>query len=130
MNRVLKIVAGLAFATAAAAQPAPAENARGAAELGKRLEGLVAGTPTPCVDKSDIRSTSIVDGTAIVFEAPGRIYVNRPAAGAKLLRRSDTLVSNTQSPQLCKVDDVRLYQDGFPIPIALGDFVPYARPAR
>jgi hypothetical protein len=92
MNRVLKIVAGLAFATAAAAQPAPAENARGAAELGKRLEGLVAGTPTPCVDKSDIRSTSIVDGTAIVFEAPGRIYVNRPAAGAKLLRRSDTLV--------------------------------------
>ena len=125
----------LALASASLlAAPAAAERATPEMRLAKALEGRVAGEPVDCLNLRDIRSSRIIDRTAIVYETSGgTLYVNRPEAGAESLDRWDTLVTDTHSSRLCDVDVVKLYdtsagiQTGF---VFLGDFVPYRRPGR
>jgi hypothetical protein len=82
----------------------------------------------------EIRSTQIIDRTAILYEMNGGvIYLNRPTSGANFLHRDLALVTDTHSPQLCSIDIVRLYD---PVArfesgsIGLGPFVPYTKPDR
>ncbi len=131
MRRALPLLlASLAIAAPAAAKPQNGEE-----RLARALEGRVAGEPKDCINLRDIRSSRIIEDTAIVYEGPGNtLWVNRPRAGADTLDSWDVLVTNTHSSQLCRVDVVRLYdttarmQTGF---VFLGDFVPYrkVRPA-
>jgi hypothetical protein len=78
----------------------------------------------------NVRSTRIIDRTAIVYQTGNTLYVNRPRNGASTLDRWDTLVTKTHSSRLCSIDVVQLYdtssrmQTGF---VFLGDFVPYRR---
>lgn len=102
------------------------------AELARALEGRVAGPPVHCLALGDIRSSRIIDGVAILYEAAGgTIYVNRPKDAGNMLRRDDVLVTDTHTSQLCNVDVVKLYdnatrmQDGF---VLLDDFIPYRKP--
>lgn len=46
-------------------------------QLARILQGRVAGKPVNCVDLQNIRSTQIIDRTAIVYGAGSTIYVNR-----------------------------------------------------
>lgn len=100
------------------------------AELAKALEGRTAGEPVDCIDLHQIRSSRIIDRTAILYEVGSTLYVNRPRAGAESLDNWDALVTNTHTSQLCSIDTVRLYdtasrfERGF---VFLGDFVPYRR---
>ncbi len=117
------------------AAAAPAEAARGKTDpeavLARALEGRVAGEPVNCINLRNIRSSRIIDDTAIVYDAGGTLYVNRPRGGAESLDRFDILVTNTHSSQLCSIDVVHLYdpgsrfQTGF---VFLGEFVPYRKP--
>jgi len=116
----------LAALPAAAARPSPQQR------LDTLLEGRVAGDPVNCINLRDIRSSEIIDGTAIVYRTgANRLYVNRPTGGERQLDDSDILVTNTYSPQLCSIDIVRLldrtsrFETGF---VSLGKFVPYVRP--
>jgi hypothetical protein len=72
----------------------------------------------------------VIDHVAIIYDAGGTLYVNRPKAGLEQLNDWDTLVTRTPSSQLCNVDVVHLYdrvgrmQTGT---VFLGDFVPYRK---
>lgn len=125
------------FATAAAllaVSPALAQDdraARAQSDLAKALEGRTAGDPVKCLNLRDIRSTKIIDRTAIIYEtAGGVIYVNTLRGGASSLDKWDVLVTDTHSSQLCSIDIVKLYDNGSRMStgfVNLGEFVPYRK---
>jgi hypothetical protein len=137
MNRIsitllgAALLAGLAMPTGASAQ----KNGKdGEAEIAKAIAGRTAGKPTDCINLRNIRSSRIVDRTAILYEMNnGVIYVNRPRTGAETLDWNDILVTNTFSSQLCSIDTVKLYDNGSRMVtgwVGLGEFVPYPRAPR
>lgn len=98
----------------------------------EQADKSAAAAPVDCLRLNDIRSTRIIDRTAILYETRGgKLYVNRPRSGQQWLNKWDVLVTDTHSSHLCSIDIVRLYdpisrmQTGF---VGLGQFVPYARP--
>ena len=119
-------------ATIAAAGPsAAAPRLDGETRLAKALEGRVAGPPVDCVNLRQVRSTRIIDGTGILYDAGSTIYLNRPRSGARSLDRWDTMVTKLHSTQLCRIDVVHLYDSGSRMQtgfVFLGDFIPYRRP--
>lgn len=134
MTRISTSLLG-ATLLAALALPASAAVPRdGEAELAKAIAGRTAGKPVDCIYLRDIRSSRIIDRTAIVYEMNnGLIYVNRPTNGASLLDWGTVMVTNTYSSQLCSIDTVKLYDTGFHMQtgwVGLGDFVPYPRPPK
>ena len=129
MRNLLHIAAGAALLVSGAALAAPKVHPE--ARLALALEGRVAGKPVDCINLRNVRSTQIIDNTAILYEAGGSLYVNRPRAGRESLDRWDTLVTRLHNSRLCSIDVVRLYdsssrmETGF---VFLGDFVPYRKP--
>ncbi|NYT42208.1 hypothetical protein HZY97_15660 [Sphingomonas sp. R-74633] len=135
MTRISTALLG-ATLLAALAMPATAatQDGKGEAEIAKAIAGRTAGKPTDCIYLRDIRSSKIIDKTAILYEMNnGLIYVNRPKSGASSLDWTDVLVTDTHSSQLCSIDTVKLYDTGLRMPtgwVGLGDFVPYPRPPK
>lgn len=132
MNRIRNSLLGATLLACVAAMPALAAQRDGEAELAKAVAGRTAGAPVDCIMLRNIRSTRIIDRTAIVYEMTnGLFYVNRPKSGAESLDQNVVLVTDTRTPQLCSIDIVQLLdrsmlmQNGW---VGLGDFVPYARP--
>ena len=122
-----------ATAQTAKADRAAAAQARYDAKLAKALEGRVAGEPVRCIDMRSIRSSTIIDKTAIIYEVGNKLYLNRPADGASSLDSDDVLVTKTSSSQLCDIDIVRLIDRSNHFPtgfVNLGKFVPYSKPAK
>lgn len=103
-------------------------------QIAQALAGRVAGTPTDCIWQRQIRSSHIVDGTAILYEMTnGTIFVNRPVSGAPFLHRDLALITRSYSDQLCNIDIVTLYDTAARFDrgsIGLGQFVPYPRPPQ
>jgi hypothetical protein len=136
MRKILLTLAAVAAAAPALAL-SPAES-NGEAKLARELEGHVAaGEPVDCLDLRRIRSTRIIDRTAIVYDTGRTLYVNRPRAGAESLSNWDVMVTKPFGSQLCRIDTVQLVDRGTHMPsgfVFLGDFVPYdkvkARRAR
>lgn len=126
-THLLSVVALMAAAMPAHAADPPSQ--RGEAALAKLIAGRVPGKPLSCLTQRDLRSSQTLDGTAIVYESFGTLYVNRPN-GASSLDSDDILVTRTVGSQLCRSDTVTLidrgsrFQRGF---VILNDFVPYRR---
>src|SRR5688500_13244278 len=100
------------------------------AELARTIEGRVAGEPLDCIDLHRVRSSRVIPGTAIIYDAGGVIYVNRPRNGADELNQWDAMVTRTPSTRLCSVDTVTLVDQATQTMtgvVFLGDFVPYRR---
>ncbi len=99
--------------------------------LDKLIAGRVAGKPTSCISTFDTRDMTILDKTALVYDAGTVIWVNRPD-NARDLDDDDILVTHTFGSQLCRLDIVRTvdrnggFQTGF---LSLRDFVPYRKVA-
>ena len=131
MRIALSAIVGLALLGLAPAHAATDRSTRAAAELAKAIDGRVAGKPVDCLSLRDIRSTRIIDRTAIIYETHGgTIYVNTPEGGARSLDKWDVLVTDTHSSQLCDIDIVRLFDTGSHIQsgfVNLGEFVPYRK---
>lgn len=126
MRKLLPLLAG-ALLIGGAAQAKPGDNE---ADLANALRGRVAGEPVDCIDLHRIRSSRIIPGTAIIYDAGGILYVNRPDNGADQLSSWDTLVTRTPSTRLCSIDTVTLVDQGsqsFRGVVFLGEFVPYRR---
>jgi hypothetical protein len=104
------------------------------AKLAKSLNGRLAGEPVDCVNLRDIKSSTIIDRTAILYETRGgTIYLNRPDAGRESLDDWDILVTRTHMNRLCSIDVVDLYDAGGRMwsgSVFLGQFVPYRKPGR
>ena len=131
------VIASAALAAALIAGPAIAESARineaGEAKIATALAGRTPGAPVHCIYQRDIRSSQIIDRTAILYELNnGTIYLNRPS-GAEFLESNDALVTRSYSDELCNVDIVRLldtttrFEMGS---VGLGDFIPYPKPPK
>ncbi|WP_137864158.1 MULTISPECIES: hypothetical protein [unclassified Sphingomonas] len=133
MNRISISLLGAAL-LATVATPAVAASRDGEAELAKAIAGRTAGTPVDCILLRNIRSSRIIDGTAIIYEMNnGVFYVNRPKSGAESLNWTNVLVTDTRSSQLCSIDTVKLYDTGVRMAtgwVGLGEFVPYVKPPR
>ena len=131
MRTVITAIASLALLGLVPAHAATERSTRAAAELARALEGRVAGKPVDCLNLRDIRSTQIIDRTAIIYETRGgTIYVNKPEGGASSLDKWDVLITDTHSTQLCDVDIVRLFDTGSRFEtgfVNLGEFVPYRK---
>ncbi len=115
----------LVTATAVAAQPWSGEDG-----LEQAVEGRSAGEPVQCITLSRVRSSTIVDGTAILYRIGDTVFVNRPRAGANRLDNDDLIVNRSASTRLCRGDPVRTqdpYSRAFRGAIVLGEFVPYRR---
>jgi hypothetical protein len=130
MRMLLPLIAGslvLGAAAATAATPVDRE-----AELARALEGRVAGDPVDCIDLNRVRSTRVINDTAILYDAGRTIYVNRPRGGADTLDRWDTLVTRLHSQRLCSIDTVQMIDPNSRMLsgiVFLGEFVPYRREA-
>lgn len=125
-----KITALLLGTVAVLAAPAQAQRHSPEAQLARALEGRVAGAPVDCINLRQVRSSRVINDTAILYDAGGTIYVNRPRSGADSLNQWDTQVQRPFNNRLCSVDTVRMVdlQSGFMTGIVfLGDFVPYRR---
>lgn len=120
------IAAGLVLGTGAA----QARERDPEAQLTRALQGREAGEPVSCIDLFRVRSSRVIEGTAILYDAGSVIYVNRPRNGAEELNRFDTLVTRTPSTQLCSVDVVHTFDltsNTLTGSVFLGEFVPYRR---
>ena len=130
MHPSLLIAAALLGSSAAAIAATP-DNSKNEAKLSAALAGRVAGKPVNCISPRDIRSSQIIDRTAIVYDTgAGRLLVNRPRIGAESLDSDDILVTRIHGSQLCSLDTINLVdrgsrmQRGF---VSLGQFVPYTK---
>lgn len=101
------------------------------AKAAKALAGRTAGKPESCIRLHDVRSSQIVDESAIIYEiSRKRWMVNFPAGGCAALRSDRAIVTRTPSDQLCRGDIARIIDPPAPIEFGscgLGDFVPYTR---
>ncbi|MEA3001365.1 MAG: hypothetical protein QOH81_153 [Sphingomonadales bacterium] len=129
MNRLFPSLAAALLLAGAPGQAAPRLTPE--ARLARELAGKVAGPPVDCIELRDIRSTQIIDRTAILYDTGSTIYVNRPRSGLQSLTAWQTLVTDTHSSQLCSIDVVTLYDSGARMRtgfVFLGRFVPYRTP--
>lgn len=138
MTLIIKsLVAGMAGMAMAlplvAQQTAPADTTAGQAKLAKLLEGRVAGEPERCIRTFPSRSLQVIDGTAIVSDQGGTVWVNYTQNPASLNDRDALLIRKFGSvAQLCRLDTVTTFDrfSGFYTGnVFLTDFVPYRRAA-
>ena len=126
MRKLITLLAGtLMLGGVAQAKPQDRE-----AELARAIRGRVAGEPVQCIDLHRVRSSRIITDTAIIYDAGGVIYVNRPTNGADQLNQWDTMVTRTPSTRLCNVDTITMVDrasHNFTGVVFLGEFVPYRR---
>ena len=126
----MRRLALLALIAAAPAAAIAAKPGSGEAQLARALEGRVAEAPVDCVHLPRIRSVRVIDRTAIIYDAGGTLYVNRPRAGADSLDRWDTIVSRPFGTRLCSSDTLQMIEPGSRMLsglVFLGEFVPYRR---
>ena len=127
MRKLLPLLAGTLALVGASVQASPVDRE---AALARRLAGRVAGDPVQCIDLHRVRSSQIIDDTAIVYDAGSVLYVNRPDSGADSLNDNDTMVTRLYTTQLCNTDTVQMVDrvsGAMTGIIFLGDFVPYRR---
>jgi len=127
MRKLLPLLVGSLALVAGSAQAKPEDHE---AELARAVAGRVAGQPVDCIDMHRVRSSHIIPGTAIVYDAGGIVYVNRPRGGAESMDQWDIMVNRLYSSELCSVDTVQLIDQGshmYSGTVFLGEFVPYRR---
>jgi len=132
MRKLYLACAAVVAATGVAAAPAQAPEAAALTpKVAEVLAGWTAGKPVSCVRLRDVRSTQIVDQSAIIYKLSNKRWlVNFPAGGCASLRPDRTLVTSTPSTSLCRGDIARVIDPPTPIEYGscgLGDFVPYTR---
>ena len=119
------LIAGFAAAAPAQTPDTPTLSPKAA----EALVGRTAGKPQSCVRLRDVRSTEIVDETAIIYKMSKKHWlVNMPEGGCPGLRKDRVLVTVTPSTNLCRGDIARIIDPPTPIEFGscgLGNFVPY-----
>ena len=127
MRKLLPLIAASLMLGGGAMAATPVDRE---AELAEALDGRVAGEPLDCIDTYRIRSTRIINDTAILYDAGRTIYVNRPREGADSLNRWDTMVTRLHDSRLCSIDTIEMVDPNSRILsgiVFLGEFVPYRR---
>lgn len=129
--RMIFLASATILAATGVAAAAQAPDAALTPKVAEALAGRTAGKPVSCVRLRDVRSTQIVDESAIIYKLSNKRWlVNFPAGGCASLRPDRALVTSTPSTSLCRGDIARVIDPPTPIEYGscgLGDFVPYTR---
>lgn len=131
MRKHLGTIAVMAAAAGLIAAPLQAARQSGEERLAKLIEGRVAGEPRSCLPYLGSHSLTVIDKTAIVYKAGGKVWVNR-TAHPESIDEDDILVIRKfgSSSGLCKSDNITLadrFSGMFSGVIFLEDFVPYEK---
>ena len=128
MRKILPLFAGallLGGGAALAREPVDRE-----AQLARALEGRVAEEPVDCIDLHRVRSSRVINDTAILYDTGSVIYVNRPRSGADSLNQWDVMLTRLPFDRLCSIDTVEMIDNQSRMltgVVFLGDFIPYRR---
>jgi len=127
---ILLTVAGC---TAADVKPQPM-SPKEQAELGRVLDGKVAGKPISCVSSVNGRNLRAIGDSTLVYQIrKDLVYKNELSGRCNGLSWGDTLILNVRNSQYCRGDIARVVnlQSGMLSgSCALGDFVPYTPAAK
>lgn len=134
MRRILgTLAAAAAMAAALIAAPASAARPTGEERLAKLIEGRTAGTPRDCiVTRPTGNDLTVIDGTALVYRAGGKLWVNRTRTPDAIDSDDILVVRRFGGSGLCRTDTITLVDrltGMFTGIIFLDDFVPYEKPA-
>lgn len=127
--RIAPLLLAASAALLATSPVIAAEKLTGEARLAKMLEGRVAGDPVSCIPLHASRDQTVIDKTAILYDAGSTIWVNRTSDPASL-DSDDIMLVKLHIGQLCRLDTVEMrdrsgfWFTGF---VGLDDFVPYRR---
>jgi hypothetical protein len=122
---LVAILAANAIASAATAASGSTE-----AALLELLNGREVGKPVDCLRLRTVRSSRIIDRTAVIFDAGGTLYLNRPKAGAELLVSNKAILTSSISGEICSGEAVQLFDAASGVQsgsVFLGQFVPYRK---
>lgn len=117
----------LALASGCATTDGAGGDLEGEARLAEMIQGKTAGEAQSCIPATISSRLTIIDETAVVYDAGDTIYVARPD-NPESLDDSDVLVIERTGGQLCKQDIVRTIDrtQGYPTgAVFLGDWIPY-----
>ncbi len=140
MNNILTPIFACCAAIGLATSPAVAQDeesaadglTEGEAELAKLLEGRVAGEPQSCIRTFPSRNLTVIDETAIVYDAGRTVYVNRTQHPQSLDEDDALLIRKFGSAtRLCRLDTITTFDrlSGFYSGnVFLTDFIPYEKP--
>lgn len=129
MRKHLGTLAIVAAAAGLVAAPVEAARKSGEERLAKMLEGRTAGEPRSCVFTSPTANLTVLDKTAIVYKAGGKLWVNRTANPADI-DEDDILIIRRTGSSLCDTDTITLadrHSGMFSGVLFLEDFVPYEK---
>lgn len=129
MRKLIAVtIASMAIVPTAWAAPNSGETA-----LSSLIADRMAGQPVNCLTLRYVKSSRIFNGTAILFESGGTLYLNRPTAGAELLADDKAIVTSTVSGEICSGEAVQLFDAASGVQagsVFLGRFIPYRKKPR
>ena len=122
----------VAVAAAAGLVTAPLEAARPSGEerLAKLIEGRVAGEARNCIFTPGNANLTVIDKTAIVYKAGGKVWVNRTANPEQIDDDDILVIRRFSGSSLCRQDIITLADRStgmFTGVLFLEDFVPYEK---
>jgi hypothetical protein len=129
----MRMLIAATLASMAIAPMASAASNSGETALTRLVAGREAGRPVDCLTLRNVRSSRILDRTAILFESGGTLYLNRPSAGAELLAADKAIVTKSIVGQICSGEAVQLFDAASGVQsgsVFLGKFVPYRKQLR
>ena len=129
MRRYLGTLALVAAAAGLVAMPADARpRLTGEERLAKLIEGRTAGEARSCIFTPGSRNLTVIDKTAIVYKAGGKVWVNRTAHPEDIDEDDILVIRRFDGSNLCRQDQITLVDRStgmFTGAIFLTDFVPY-----
>lgn len=130
MRRHLGSLAIAAAAAGLVTAPLAAARLSGEERLAKMLEGRSAGAPRSCIHTLPSANLTVLDKTAIVYKAGGKLWVNRTANPQDIDEDDVLVIRRFGGSSLCDSDTITLadrYTGMFSGVLFLEDFVPYEK---
>lgn len=129
MRKALGTFAVIAAAAGLVAAPLEAgPRLTGEERLARMLDGRTAGEPKSCITTFGHSNLTVIDKTAIVYKAGGKVWVNRTAHPEDLDDDDILVIRKHDGSSLCRTDLITLADRStgmFSGAIFLEDFVPY-----
>lgn len=130
MRKYLATLSAIAAAAGLVAAPLEAARLSGEERLAKLIEGRTAGAPQDCIFTSGNANLTVIDKTAIVYRAGGKVWVNRTANPEDIDDDDILVIKRFSGSSLCRQDTITLADRStgvFTGVIFLEDFVPYEK---
>lgn len=130
MRKYLATLSVIAAAAGLVAAPLEAARVSGEERLAKLIEGRTAGAPQDCIFTPGNANLTVIDKTALVYKAGGKVWVNRTANPEQIDDNDILVIRRFSGSSLCRQDTITLTDRStgmFTGVLFLKDFVPYEK---